>query len=125
MSRTTNSSTTRARHKKWLKRAKGYRGRRSKIFKLAKEAVLKAGQYSYRDRRKKKSTMRQRWQIKINAAVRPHEITYSRFIAGLKAANIELDRKVLAQMAEQQPELFSQIVEQVKGSSKKSAAIEK
>ncbi len=125
MSRSTNSPATRARHKKWIKRAKGYRGRRHTVFKLAKEAVLKAGQYSYRDRRKKKSTMRQKWQIKINAAVRPHQITYSRFIAALKTGNIDLDRKVLAQIADQHPDVFNQIVTQTKNQSELPAAAKK
>lgn len=125
MARSTNSSATRARHKKWIKRAKGYRGRRHTIFKLAKEAVLKAGQYSYRDRRKKKSVMRQKWQIKINAAVRPHQITYSRFIAAIKTDHIDLDRKVLAQIAEQHPDIFNQIVSQVKNQSEPATVIKK
>ena len=122
MSRSTNSSATRARHKKWLKRAKGYRGRRHTVFKLAKEAVLKAGQYSYRDRRKKKSTMRQRWQMKINAAVRPHELTYSRFIAELKANHIELDRKILSQIIHQRPDIFNKIIDHIKTSTPPATA---
>lgn len=118
MPRSSNSVAKRARHKKWLKRAKGFRGRRKKVFKLAKEAVLKAGQYAYRDRRKKKAVFRQAWHISINAAVREHGLSYSKFIHGLKTQNIELDRKVLADMAKNHPTLFASVVDKVKEQTK-------
>lgn len=114
MPRAPRSIPKRNRHKKWLKRAKGFRNRRSKIFKLAKEAVMKAGQYAFRDRRKKKAVFRSTWQVKINAAVRPLGLTYSRFIHALRTNKVELDRQVLAELAEKEPNVFSQIVEQLK-----------
>ena len=114
MARVRNSVQTRARHKKWIKRAKGYRGRRNRVFKLAKEAVLKAGQYAYRDRRRKKTVFRQQWQTHINAAARQHDMNYSTFMHGLKTSQIELDRKILSQIAQENPELFAQVVEQAK-----------
>lgn len=110
MSKTSNSVQTRARHKKWLKRAKGFRGRRHSVFKLAKEAVLKAGQHAYFDRRKKKTVFRQGWQVIINAASRPHGLSYSQLINALRQSQVGLDRKVLAQIARSHPELFEQIV---------------
>jgi large subunit ribosomal protein L20 len=113
MSRTSHSPSTRARHKKWIKRAKGFRGRRSKIFKLAKEATLKAGQYAFNDRRKKKAHFRQLWQVRINAATRPLGLSYSRFINGLRQSNIGLDRKVLAQLATTHPETFKKLTDDV------------
>jgi len=117
MSRTRHSVQTRARHKKWIKRAKGYRGRRSKVFKIAKEAVLKAGQHSYYDRRKKKTTKRQEWQATINAAARLHDTTYSRLIHDLRASKIGLNRKVLAEIAIEHPDLFKKIVDTAQKSS--------
>lgn len=108
------SVARRARHKKWLKRAKGFRGRRSTVYKIAKEAVLKAGQHALRDRRKKKGTFRALWQTRINAAVRPHGFSYSKFMHALKTHKIELDRKILAQLASEKPKIFQKIVEQVK-----------
>lgn len=113
MSRTSNSPQTKARHRKWLKRAKGYRGRRHKVFKLAKEAVLKAGQHAFFDRRKKKAVKRQEWQTDINAAARLHGTTYSRLIHQLRVSHIELDRKVLSELAINYPETFQAIIEQV------------
>lgn len=103
-----------ARHKKILKLAKGYRGRRGNTFRMAKQAVMKAGQYAYRDRRAKKREFRQLWIARINAATRELGLTYSRFIAGLALANIEIDRKVLADMAIHDAAGFASIVEQVK-----------
>ena len=114
MPRSTSSSATRARHKKWIKRAKGFRGRRSKVFKLAKEATLKAGQYAFNDRRKKKAQFRQLWQVRISAATRPHGLSYSRFIAGLRRSNITLDRKILAQIAAEHPAVFAKLAEDAK-----------
>ena len=116
MSRVKKSVQARSRHKKVLKLAKGYRGSRSKTYKVAKQAVMKAGQYAYRDRRVKKRTFRSLWIVRINAAVRQEGISYSTFIAGLKKANIELDRKVLANLAVNDKEAFSFIVSQVKTS---------
>lgn len=110
MSRAPRSVAKRQRHKKWLKRAKGYRGSRRTVFKRAKEAVLKSGQYAYRDRRKKKSVQRQIWQIRINAAARTRGTTYSRLIQGLRSGHIALDRKILAQLAVSRPDLFDAIV---------------
>jgi len=116
MARVKKSVQARNRHKKVLKLAKGYRGSRSKTYKVAKQAVMKAGQYAYRDRRVKKRTFRSLWIVRINAAVRQEGISYSTFIAGLKKANIELDRKVLANLAVNDKEAFSFIVSQVKTS---------
>jgi large subunit ribosomal protein L20 len=104
----------RARHKKLLNQAKGYRGRRSGVYRIAKEAVMKAGQYAYRDRRQKKRQFRRLWIARINAAVRELGMTYSVFIAGLKKAQIEIDRKVLADIAVYDKAAFAKIAEQVK-----------
>lgn len=103
-----------ARHKKILALAKGFRGRRKNVFRIAKQAVMKAGQYAYRDRRTRKRVFRQLWIARINAASRGLGITYSRFMAGLKKAHIEIDRKVLADMAVNDPAAFGSIVEKVK-----------
>lgn len=97
-----------------LKQAKGYRWGRNNLIKLAKTAVTKAGAYALRDRRVKKRSARVLWQIKLNAAVRAHGLSYSKFIAQLKTAKIELDRKVLSQIAQQEPAVFAKIVEKVK-----------
>lgn len=122
MARAPRSVAKRARHKKWLKRAKGFRGRRRTVFKLAKEAVLKAGQYAYRDRRKRKSALRARWQVQINAAARQHNTTYSRFIRDLKENNSTLNRKVLATLATKHPDTFARLVEKVSLRGLKSVA---
>lgn len=114
MPRTAHGTSTRARHKKWIKRAKGFRGRRSQTFKLAKESVLKAGQYAFNDRRKKKAHFRQLWQVRIGAATRLEGLSYSRFISGLRNKKIGLDRKVLAQIAAQHPDTFKKLTEDVK-----------
>lgn len=106
--------TTHARHKKILKMAKGYRDRSHKCFRVAIEKVEKGLQYAYRDRRNKKRTFRALWIQRINAAVREHGMVYSQFINGLQKASIEMDRKVLADLAVKQPEAFKAIVEQVK-----------
>lgn len=97
-----------------LKKAKGYKWGRKKLIKLAKTATTKAGAYSYRDRRTKKRTARRLWQIQLNAAVREHGLSYSKFIAGLKKAKIEMDRKVLSELARKQPKIFAKIVEKIK-----------
>ncbi len=96
--------------RKLLKAVKGYRGGRKSKIKLARTAVKKAGVYAYRDRRNKKRTMRQLWQIKINAGCRENKLTYSKFIGALKKNKIELDRKILAQLAEHYPEIFVKII---------------
>ena len=100
--------------KNLLSAVKGYTHRRKKTIKLARPAMLKAGASAFRDRRAKKRSFRALWQIQINAACREHGLSYSRFIAGLKKANIELDRKVLSQLAQEYPPVFAKIVERVK-----------
>ena len=105
-----------ARHKKILKKAKGYYNARRKVFRAAKQAVIKAGQYAYRDRRNKKRVFRALWIARINAATREHGLTYSVFMNGLKKASIELDRKVLSDMAIHDKPAFAAIVNQVKAS---------
>ena len=114
MPRVKRGVTAHARHKKVLKAAKGYRGRRGNVFRVAKQAVIKAGQYAYRDRRNKKRTFRALWITRINAACREQGVTYSAFIAGTKKAQIELDRKVLADMAVNDKAGFAAVVEQAK-----------
>ena len=117
MSRTKGGTVTHARHKKVIKAAKGYYGRRKNTFKVAKQAVDKANQYATRDRKARKRSFRALWIQRINAAVRAHDeaLTYSRFINGLSLAGIEVDRKVLADLAVHEPEAFGAIVEQAKG----------
>lgn len=114
MPRVKRGVTARARHKKVLAQAKGYRGRRSTVYRIAKQAVMRAGQYAYRDRRNKKRVFRALWIARINAAAREHGVTYSVFMNGLKRALIELDRKVLADMAVTDKPAFAAIVNQVK-----------
>ena len=114
MPRVKRGVTAHARHKKILDRAKGYRGRRSTVYRIAKEAVMKAGQYAYRDRRAKKRVFRALWIARINAAARGLGITYSQFANGLKKANIDIDRKVLADLAVNDAAGFAAIVTQVK-----------
>ena len=104
--------TSHARHKKVLKLAKGYRGRRKSTIRVAMQAVEKAGQYAYRDRKVRKRKFRALWIQRINAAARLHDMTYSRFMNGLKLAGIELDRKVLADLAVREPEAFKAIADQ-------------
>ena len=114
MPRVKRGVTARARHKKVIAAAKGYRGRRGNVFRIAKQAVMRAGQYAYRDRRNKKRVFRALWITRINAASRSHGLTYSVFMNGLKRAAIELDRKVLADMAVTDKPAFAAIVNQVK-----------
>ncbi len=109
--------TKHARHKKTLDAAKGYRGRRKSTIRVAKQAVEKAGQYAYRDRKVRKRQFRGLWIQRINAACRLEDLTYSRFMNGLKLAGIELDRKVLADLAVREPEAFSAIVAQAKAAA--------
>lgn len=106
--------TTKARHKKVLKAAKGFRGRRKSTIRVAMQAVEKAGQYAYRDRKVRKRQFRALWIARINAAARIEGLTYSRFMNGLKLAGVELDRKVLADIAVREPEAFKAIAEQAK-----------
>ncbi|MGM0526511.1 MAG: 50S ribosomal protein L20, partial [Pseudomonadota bacterium] len=105
----------RARHKKVLKQAKGYYGARSRVYRVAVQAVTKAGQYAYRDRRNKKRQFRQLWIVRINAAARQNGLSYSRFINGLKKASIEIDRKILADIAVHDQNGFAALVEKAKG----------
>jgi large subunit ribosomal protein L20 len=114
MPRVKRGVTARARHKKVLSQAKGFTQRRNNVFRVAKEAVMKAGQYAYRDRRTRKRVFRSLWIARINAAVREHGISYSAFVAGLKKATIEIDRKVLADMAVLDKPGFAAIVDKVK-----------
>ncbi len=111
MSRVKRGVTSHARHRKVLKAAKGYYGRRKNTIRVAKQAVDKAGQYAYRDRKVKKRTFRALWIQRINAAARANGMTYGRLIDGLKKAGIELDRKVLADMAVHEPQTFQSLVE--------------
>lgn len=114
MTRVKRGVSASKRRKNTLKMTKGFRWRRSTNFRAAKEALLKAGKYAYRDRRTKKRTMRALWIIRLNNAVRNFELTYSKFINILKGKNIELDRKVLSQMAGENPEVFGKFMEEVK-----------
>jgi large subunit ribosomal protein L20 len=114
MARVKRGVQAKARHKKVLKQAKGYRGARSRTYKVAKQAVMRAGQYAYRDRRVKKRVFRSLWIVRINAAARQNGLTYSELIAGLKKASIDLDRKTLANIAVNDKEAFTKIVEEAK-----------
>jgi large subunit ribosomal protein L20 len=114
MTRVKRGVTQRRRHKKVLKAAKGYRGQRSTLFRQAKQAVMKAGQHAYRHRRTKKREFRALWISRINAAIRPHGMSYSRFIPALQKKKIGLDRKILAHLAMEKPAVFDEIVKAVK-----------
>jgi large subunit ribosomal protein L20 len=114
MSRVKRGVTARARHKKILAKAKGYYGARSRVLRTAKQAVIKAAQYAFRDRRQRKREFRALWIARINAGVREHGLTYSVFMNGLKKISIEIDRKVLADIAVQDKAAFTALVEQVK-----------
>jgi large subunit ribosomal protein L20 len=114
MPRVKRGVTARARHKKVLAKAKGFTQRRNNVFRIAKEAVMKAGQYAYRDRRAKKRTFRSLWIARINAAVREHDLSYSVFVNGLKKAAIDIDRKVLADLAVFDKAAFAKIAEQAR-----------
>ncbi len=116
MSRVKRGVTARARHKKVLALAKGYRGRRGNVYRIAKEAVMKAGQYAYRDRRQRKRQFRALWIARINAAARECGLSYSQFMYGLKKASIEVDRKVLADIAVFDKPAFANFVEKAKAS---------
>lgn len=107
-------SPRRARHKKVLKAARGFKAARSKRYKVAREAVLHAGQYAYAGRKLRRRDIRSLWIIRLNAAVREHDLSYSRFMSGLKKANISLDRKTLSNLAISDPEAFKKVVETAK-----------
>ena len=125
MARATNSPASRTRRKKVLKYAKGYFGSKSKLFRYAKEAVQHAWQYAYRDRKKKKGEWRSLWIIRLNAACRAADISYSRFVEGLKAAGIGLDRKVLADIAVNDPTAFEALIQQAREALKAKASAKK
>ena len=114
MPRVKRGVTARARHKKVIDQAKGYRGRRKNVYRVAKQAVTKAGQYAYRDRRQRKRQFRALWITRINAAAREHGLSYSRFMDGLHKADIQIDRKVLAELAVNDKYAFSQLAEQAR-----------
>ena len=116
MPRVKRGVTARASHKKVIARAKGFRGRRNNVFRIANEAVMRAGQYAYRDRRNKKRDFRSLWITRINAAVREHGLSYSVFMNGLKKAAITIDRKVLADIAVLDKPAFTKFVEKAKAS---------
>ena len=116
MPRVKRGVTARAAHKKVIARAKGFRGRRNNVFRVANEAVMRAGQYAYRDRRNKKRDFRSLWITRINAAVREHGLSYSVFMNGLKKAEIVVDRKVLADIAVLDKPAFTKFVEKAKAS---------
>jgi large subunit ribosomal protein L20 len=123
MPRATNAPASRRRRKRTLKAAKGFRGFRSKLFRYAKDAVRKAMVYNYRDRKNRKREFRKLWIQRINAATRAHGLSYSRFSEGLKAAGIELDRKVLSDMAIKDEAAFAAIVKQVKDALAKKPGV--
>jgi large subunit ribosomal protein L20 len=114
MARVKRGVTKKRRHKKVLKQAKGYYGNKSRSFRAANEQLLHSGQYAFRDRRAKKGEFRRLWIQRINAACRQNDMSYSRFIAGLNAAGVEVDRKILADLAVHDPETFSALVAQAK-----------
>ncbi|MBN1379698.1 MAG: 50S ribosomal protein L20 [Gammaproteobacteria bacterium] len=116
MPRVKRGVTAKARHKKILDKAKGYRGARSRVLRVAKQAVTKAGQYAFRDRRQRKRQFRALWIVRINAAAHENGLSYSCLINGLKKSNIEIDRKVLAELAVNDKPAFSQLAEQAKAS---------
>ena len=117
MSRVRGAPSSRRRRKKILKAAKGYRGARSKLIRTATESVHRAGQYAYRDRKRRKGDMRRLWIIRINAGARVHGLTYSRFMHGLREANVEVDRKMLADMAVHDADGFAKLVTIAKSGS--------
>ena len=114
MPRVKRGVTASSRHRKVISRAKGYRGARKNVYRVAKQAVMKAGQYAYRDRRQRKRQFRSVWIIRINAAARRNDLSYSRLMNGLKLASIELDRKVLADMALHDAKAFATVADKAK-----------
>jgi large subunit ribosomal protein L20 len=115
MPRVKRGVTARARHKKVLKQAQGYYGARSRVYRVAKQAVIKAGQYAYRDRRQRKRQFRALWIVRINAAAREFGLSYSRFMAGLNKASVAIDRKVLADIAVRDKEAFAELARIAQG----------
>ena len=118
MARVKRGVIARARHKKILKQAKGYYGARSRVYRVAFQAVIKAGQYAYRDRKQKKNEFRKLWISRINAAARMHDISYSRLMNGLKIAGIDINRKMLSEIAIADDAAFAEIVAQAKNALK-------
>ena len=116
MPRSTAGVRTRRRHKKVIKLAKGYRGSRSKLYKRANEAVIRAGEHAFHGRKKRRRDMRRLWITRISGALTKYDINYSRFIAGLKKANIDLNRKMLSELAINDPQAFEQVVSKAKES---------
>ncbi len=116
MARVKRGVQARARHKKVLSEAKGYYGARRKVYRVAKQAVIKAGQYAYRDRRQRKRQFRSLWIVRINAAARECGLSYSRFMDGLNKAEVDIDRKVLADLAVHDPAAFGALAEKAKAS---------
>ena len=114
MTRVKRSVHAKKKRREILERAKGYQGSRRKRYRLAKEQLMHSGAYAYRDRRDRKAQFRRLWITRINAAVRPHDISYSRFINGLKAAGVEVDRKILADLAVHDPGAFESLVERAR-----------
>lgn len=114
MPKATNTPASLKKRKRVLKQTKGYFGNKSRLYRYAKDALERAQKFAYRDRRKKKTSIRQLWIVRLNAAVREQGLPYSRFMAGLKAANIQLNRKVLSEMAIHDPAAFKQVVDQAK-----------
>ena len=114
MPRVRNAAATKKRRKKVLKKAKGYFGNKSRLFRYAKDAVERAESYAYRDRRKKKTTFRQLWIVRINAACRAEGLRYSQFISGLNKADIKLDRKALSELAIHEPDIFKELIGKAK-----------
>ena len=114
MPRVKRGVTAHARHKKLIKQAKGYRGRRKNVYRVAKQAVTKAGQYAYRDRRQRKRQFRALWITRINAAARENGLSYSRFMDGLHKADIQIDRKLLAELAVNDKNAFARLAEQAR-----------
>ena len=124
MTRVRNGVVTKQRHKKILKEARGYFGSKHREFKSAKEQLMHAGQYAYRDRRQKKREFRKLWIVRINAACRDNEISYSRFIEGLNKAGIEVNRKMLSEIAINDPKAFTELVKVAKSGKVKEAKVE-
>ena len=118
MSKVTNHQASRRRRKRTLLRARGYFGNKSRLYRYAQEAVDRSGQFAYRDRRKKKTTWRQLWIVRLNAACRPQGINYSRFINGLKKARVGMDRKALSQLALEDPAAFQALILRAKAALK-------
>jgi large subunit ribosomal protein L20 len=125
MPRATNAPASRERRKRVVDSAKGYRGRRSKLFRYAKDATMKGKYWAYRDRKTRKRTFRYLWIQRLNAAVRAHSLTYSRFAEGLKAANIGLDRKILSDLAITDEAAFRSIVDQAKNALANKSKLKK